>query len=419
MGGDRVVVRVDDLAGPPSAADTALLAEATAAAVQGHAPSQGHAPGRARPADGSSAPTDVRADAVVVCDYDLGVDATAIVPVLDQDRPTTVVVDAHDLTRWSALRPDLVTPNAGEAAALLGRDLGQGAERAGTVVAARDEVLAVTGARNAVVTLDRDGTVLLEDGAVPTTDVHRTRATPASEQQASGAGDTFCAAASVALAVGDPGARRRLVRAGRRRRRRPRGRYLRLHRRRPRGVGVRPRRDRRRPRPARRRGRRGPSCRSSHRLHERLLRRRPPRTHDVPAAGQRARRPARRRAERRRLGPPAQGTRAADQHRRGPRRRARRPGLRRPGDGVRDRHPHPAHRAHPPGRLRQGRGLLPRDAERDRGGPRARRRGRDGRLRGRALHERRGPTDPRDGGRQRTAPVAPAADPAPAGPGDA
>ncbi|WIB12649.1 PfkB family carbohydrate kinase [Curtobacterium sp. MCPF17_052] len=38
VGGDRVVVRVDDLAGPPSAADTALLAEATAAAVQGRFP---------------------------------------------------------------------------------------------------------------------------------------------------------------------------------------------------------------------------------------------------------------------------------------------------------------------------------------------------------------------------------------------
>jgi D-beta-D-heptose 7-phosphate kinase/D-beta-D-heptose 1-phosphate adenosyltransferase len=194
VGGDRVIVRVDDLAGAPSAADTALLAEATAAAVQGRAP---HVPG-------SPDVVAARADAVVVCDYDLGVDATAIVPVLERDRPTTVVVDAHDLSRWSALHPDLVTPNAGETAALLGRDLGQGAERAETVVAVRDEVLAVTGARNAVVTLDRNGTVLLEDTARPTTDVHRTRATPASEQQASGAGDTFCAAASVALAVGTP-----------------------------------------------------------------------------------------------------------------------------------------------------------------------------------------------------------------------
>ena len=196
VGGDRVVVRVDDLAGPPSAADTALLAEATTAAVQGRIPGT---PDTIAAADGAAA-----ADAVVVCDYDLGVDATAIVPVLERDRPTTVVVDAHDLGRWRALQPDLVTPNAGEAAALLGRDLGQGAGRAETVVAARQEVLTVTGARNAVVTLDRNGTVLLEDTAAPATDVHRTRATPASEQQASGAGDTFCAAASVALAVGTP-----------------------------------------------------------------------------------------------------------------------------------------------------------------------------------------------------------------------
>jgi D-beta-D-heptose 7-phosphate kinase/D-beta-D-heptose 1-phosphate adenosyltransferase len=193
VGGDRVVVRVDDLAAPPSADDTGLLARATAAAVAGTVPG----------AAAADAP-DARADTVVVCDYDLGVDAAAIVPVLERDRPTTVVVDAHDLSRWSALHPDLVTPNAGEAAGLLGRDLGQGADRAGAVVAARDEVLAVTGARNAVVTLDRNGTVLLEAEVAPGTDVHRTRATPASEQQASGAGDTFCAAASVALAVGTP-----------------------------------------------------------------------------------------------------------------------------------------------------------------------------------------------------------------------
>lgn len=195
VGGDRVVVRVDDLAAAPSADDTALLAEATAAAVAGTVPADARA---AAPGD-----TAERADTVVVCDYDLGVDATAIVPVLERDRPTTVVVDAHDLGRWSALHPDLVTPNAGETAGLLGRDLGQGADRAATVVAAREEVLAVTGARNAVVTLDRNGTVLLESSS-SAVDVHRTRATPASEQQASGAGDTFCAAASVALAVGTP-----------------------------------------------------------------------------------------------------------------------------------------------------------------------------------------------------------------------
>ena len=178
VGGDRVVVRVDELADAPSEDDGRRLADAVARAVR-------------------------CADAAVVCDYGLGVRAEDVVPMLDRDRPAAVVVDAHDLTRWADLHPDLVTPNAGETAVLLGRELGSGTDRVPVVVGARHEVLARSGARAAVVTLDRDGTVLLEsDGAGD--DHFRTRATPASEQQASGAGDTFCASATVALAVGAP-----------------------------------------------------------------------------------------------------------------------------------------------------------------------------------------------------------------------
>lgn len=176
VGGDRVVVRVDEIAAEPTAEHGVRLAEAVARALR-------------------------CADAAVVCDYGLGVDPVDVVPVLDADRPTAVVVDAHDLTRWAALRPDLVTPNAGEAAALLGAPLGTGPDRASAVVDARHEVLRRTGARAAVVTLDRDGTVLVEHGS---DGGFRTRAVPASEQQASGAGDTFCAAATVALAVHAP-----------------------------------------------------------------------------------------------------------------------------------------------------------------------------------------------------------------------
>ncbi|MCS6553777.1 D-glycero-beta-D-manno-heptose 1-phosphate adenylyltransferase [Curtobacterium flaccumfaciens] len=176
VGGDRVVVRVDELAATPTAEHGERLARSVARAIR-------------------------CADAAVVCDYGLGVRPEDVVPMLDRDRPGAVVVDAHDLTHWAALHPDLVTPNAGETAALLGTELGTGADRVGTVVAARADVLARSGARAAVVTLDRDGTVLLEPGS---DQGFRTRATPASEQQASGAGDTFCAAATVALAVQAP-----------------------------------------------------------------------------------------------------------------------------------------------------------------------------------------------------------------------
>jgi rfaE bifunctional protein nucleotidyltransferase chain/domain len=50
------------------------------------------------------------------------------------------------------------------------------------------------------VTLDRDGTVLLDETGV----LHRTWARPATEKQASGAGDTFVAALTLARACGLP-----------------------------------------------------------------------------------------------------------------------------------------------------------------------------------------------------------------------
>lgn len=73
-------------------------------------------------------------------------------------------------------------------------------DRARTVSARRDALLAATNAGAVVVTLDRDGTVLLgRDG-----EDHRTWAKPATEKQASGAGDTFVASLTAARAAGLP-----------------------------------------------------------------------------------------------------------------------------------------------------------------------------------------------------------------------
>ncbi|WP_414171912.1 D-glycero-beta-D-manno-heptose 1-phosphate adenylyltransferase [Clavibacter tessellarius] len=60
-------------------------------------------------------------------------------------------------------------------------------------------MLAASGSATAVVTLDRDGTVVLGAG-----EPYRTRAHPVPEKQASGAGDTFVAALTLARAVGLP-----------------------------------------------------------------------------------------------------------------------------------------------------------------------------------------------------------------------
>ncbi|NKX52111.1 D-glycero-beta-D-manno-heptose 1-phosphate adenylyltransferase, partial [Arthrobacter deserti] len=148
------------------------------------------------------------AEAVVVCDYGSGaLDGPvreALRLCLEQRaaagaRPL-VVVDAHDARRWAGLAPDLVTPSAQEAAQLLGLKFGSGTDRAAAVAASRADLLRATGAGAVVVTLDRDGTVLLS----PRDGTHRTWARAASEKQASGAGDTFVAALTLARAAGLP-----------------------------------------------------------------------------------------------------------------------------------------------------------------------------------------------------------------------
>lgn len=139
------------------------------------------------------------ADAVVVCDYGLGACGPELVRALAEHRASIplLVVDAHRPGGWAAVEPDVVTPNAAEAVELLGAPLP--ADRVRAVTEAGERLRAAAGARAVVVTLDRDGSVLLDDGPG-----HRTWADPAPEGQAAGAGDTFCAALTIAASAGLP-----------------------------------------------------------------------------------------------------------------------------------------------------------------------------------------------------------------------
>lgn len=138
-------------------------------------------------------------DAIVVCDYGTGLLTAPVLDAIRRTRPPLVVVDAHDPARWARLRPDLVTPNAEETAAVLGRPIPPG-DQVRFLDEHRGTLLTRTGAHAAVVTLDRDGAVLL-DGARP---VHRTWARPVPDNHTAGAGDTFCAALTVARCGGLP-----------------------------------------------------------------------------------------------------------------------------------------------------------------------------------------------------------------------
>ncbi|MBF6267531.1 D-glycero-beta-D-manno-heptose 1-phosphate adenylyltransferase [Nocardia farcinica] len=147
----------------------------------------------------------VDADALVVCDYD-GALGDALCPVLARRRASLplVVLDTHHPDRWRDLHPDVITPNADEAAAVLGlarADTGRDVDdRVRLFDEHREELFAATGTRAAVVTLDRDGSVLLT-GDRP---AHRTWAQPVPDSQSAGGGDTFVAALTLALLGGLP-----------------------------------------------------------------------------------------------------------------------------------------------------------------------------------------------------------------------
>ncbi|MFC8041375.1 D-glycero-beta-D-manno-heptose 1-phosphate adenylyltransferase [Paenarthrobacter sp. NPDC057355] len=156
--------------------------------------------------------------AVVLCDYGAGaLEGPVRSAILDHLGPgddgampasrqgTLVVVDAHHPGRWAALQPDLATPNAQEAARLLGTDFPGGAARCPFVEAHADQLLRASGAAAVVVTLDREGTLTIRpQGTSPQPATHRTWARPQAEKQASGAGDTFVAALTLARAAGLP-----------------------------------------------------------------------------------------------------------------------------------------------------------------------------------------------------------------------
>jgi D-beta-D-heptose 7-phosphate kinase/D-beta-D-heptose 1-phosphate adenosyltransferase len=135
---------------------------------------------------------------LVVSDYGAGLVSGVVTHLLERmPRPREVIVDAHDPVAWRWLTPDVVVPNAEEASALLREPLGTGADRMRAAVASADRLLDRSGAAAVIVTLDRDGAVLLRSGGEPFT----TRAHPVAEKYASGAGDTFTAALAAALAM--------------------------------------------------------------------------------------------------------------------------------------------------------------------------------------------------------------------------
>ncbi|HTJ77166.1 MAG TPA: D-glycero-beta-D-manno-heptose 1-phosphate adenylyltransferase [Acidimicrobiales bacterium] len=144
----------------------------------------------------------VGADAVVLSDYGHGIVTPGLVQVLAEHRArasTVLVVDSKHPAAYRQLRPTAVKPNWAEALQLLGAgELDGVSERADGIAEQGDRILELTGAQIAAVTLDSEGAIVFERQRPP----HRTYAQVPHGSRATGAGDTFVAALTLALAGG-------------------------------------------------------------------------------------------------------------------------------------------------------------------------------------------------------------------------
>ena len=142
------------------------------------------------------------ADAVIVSDYDYGVVTPRVVAALGElqaAHPLPLVVDARDPSRYRRLAVTAVKPNYSEAVRLLGeRELRGTDARVHQIGTHGDRLLELTGAQIVAVTVDTDGAFVFERGHPP----YRTYSRPHSHSRAAGAGDTFVAALTLALATG-------------------------------------------------------------------------------------------------------------------------------------------------------------------------------------------------------------------------
>lgn len=140
-------------------------------------------------------------DAVVIADYGLGMFSAAVRERLAtlRRRMPLLVVDAHEPARWADLAPDLVTPNAAEAAAALGEQRPTG-ERTAWAADRHHALVERFGGATVLITLDADGSMLLPAGS--DRPLRRPAARAVAESFACGAGDTFTAAATLTLCAG-------------------------------------------------------------------------------------------------------------------------------------------------------------------------------------------------------------------------
>lgn len=144
-----------------------------------------------------------QSDAVLISDYGYGILTPRVIQTiahLQSQSPRTLVVDSKNLPAYRCIKPTAVKPNYHQALQLLGETDINDQSRADWVIDQTDWILNLTGATIAAVTLDRDGAVILQRQRSP----YRLYANPSCQSRTIGAGDTFAAMLTIALAAKAP-----------------------------------------------------------------------------------------------------------------------------------------------------------------------------------------------------------------------
>jgi len=143
------------------------------------------------------------ADVIVLSDYGCGIITERIIDFFAdvlEHLPKPLIIDAKDPSRFARLKPLAVKPNYQEATSMLGCQSVPRTERAAQMILHHQELFRITGASCICITLDKDGVILLR----PDGSHHRILCIPFDNRNAIGAGDTFTAAFSLAIAWGTP-----------------------------------------------------------------------------------------------------------------------------------------------------------------------------------------------------------------------
>jgi len=141
-------------------------------------------------------------DAVIVSDYRYGILTPRIIQTfadLQAKYSRVLVIDSKQLNAYQTVGATAVKPNYGETVQLLNLPK-QLKDRATQIAPYGERILSLSGAKIAAVTLDTEGAIVFEKGQPS----FRLQAQPVPQNQASGAGDTFVSALTLALAMNTP-----------------------------------------------------------------------------------------------------------------------------------------------------------------------------------------------------------------------